>query len=145
MRNILKILSDTADCSDCVRLKVGAVLTRDGKVIATGFNYALGTDDCHNHFRDRSADEVRLFHSDFSDRYEIHAEAMAICQCAADGISARGATLYVTHSPCMECAKLIAASGISEVRYLHLYKNGEGLRLLKERGISYGQIAEEGS
>lgn len=140
MENIKEILTEISQNSDCIKLKVGAIIVKDNKIISKGYNKALGKEKCLEHFKNKSLEEKQLFHSAWSDCYEIHAEAMAICECAKQGISLNDSVLYVTHSPCMECAKLIVFSGISKVYYKIKYKNGEGLRLLKERGISCEQI-----
>ena len=67
--------------------------------------------------------------------YVLHAESNAILKCAKYGRPTNGSTLYITHSPCIECAKLIIQSGIIRVVYLEDYRKVEGLELLKKAGI----------
>ena len=68
--------------------------------------------------------------------YVLHAESNAILKCAKYGRSTDGSTLYITHSPCIECAKLIIQAGIIRVVYLEDYRKAEGLELLKKAGIN---------
>ncbi len=101
----------TASMSKCERLKVGAVLVRENRIIATGYNglpSGYEPDICEE--CDKTLSEV------------IHAEMNVILDCAKRGISCSGATLYVTHSPCNACASSIAQAGISEVKYLEDYR-----------------------
>jgi len=65
----------------------------------------------------------------------LHAEENAIAFCVKNGISVKGATIYITTSPCIRCARLIAQSGISKVIYLEEYKDNSGIELLKENGV----------
>lgn len=72
----------------------------------------------------------------------LHAEANAITKVAASNNSSRGATLYVTASPCLECAKLIIQSGIARVVFNELYRMADGLDLLQRAGVSITQIPD---
>jgi dCMP deaminase len=74
--------------------------------------------------------------------YVLHAEANAITKVAASNNSSRGATLYVTASPCLECAKLIIQSGIARVVFNELYRMADGLDLLQRAGVSITQIPD---
>lgn len=105
--------------SYCTRLKVGAVLARDGRILATGYNGTISgmpnTCECEDGTT-----------SDFT----LHAEQNLITFCAKNGIPTNGTTLYLTHSPCKQCSKLIAQSGITEVVYSTPYRDSEGLDFL---------------
>ncbi len=100
--------------STCLRLNVGAVIALDGRVIATDYNGSLsGAPHCI----DVGCDVVNN-----SCVRTIHAEVNAICQSAMHGISVRGASMFVTHAPCVNCAKIAVNSGISEILYANTYK-----------------------
>ena len=75
--------------------------------------------------------------------YVLHAEANAILKLASSTQSAKGATLYITLSPCKECSKLIVQSGITKVYYINEYKDSEGVRLMKDNGIEVQRVTEE--
>jgi dCMP deaminase len=110
--------------SYCERRKVGALLIKDKMIISDGYN---GTPSgfeniCEDEFNNTKA-------------YVLHAEANAITKVARSHNSSDGATLYVTASPCIECAKLIIQAGIVRVVFGELYRMQEGLELLRRAGI----------
>lgn len=108
--------------STCSRLQVGAVVARDTRVIASGWNGApSGMPHC--------------VHLDSAPcRVSVHAEANAIAFAALSGVSTRGAVLYCTHAPCYDCSKLILNAGIARVVYAEEYRSTEGLTLLTAGG-----------
>lgn len=113
-----------AENSYCARRKVGALLVKDKMIISDGYN---GTP---SGFENVCEDE------DFKTKpYVLHAEANAITKVARSNNSSEGATLYVTASPCIECAKLIIQSGIRRVVYSEPYHIDDGLKLLERAGI----------
>ena len=114
--------------SYAVNLQVGAIIVKDGQIMSDGFN---GTpcgfeNKCEVKSMDGSLHTLS---------YVLHAESNAILKCAKYGRSTNGSTLYITHSPCIECAKLIIQAGIIRVVYLEDYKKSEGIELLKRVGI----------
>ncbi len=113
-----------AENSYCQRRKVGALLVKDKMIISDGYN---GTP---SGFENCCEDE-----NNNSKPYVLHAEANAISKVARSNNSSEGATLYVTASPCMECAKLIIQSGIKRVVYGEEYRIMDGLELLKKANI----------
>ena len=113
-----------AENSYCKRRQVGAILVKDKMIISDGYN---GTPAG---FEDVCEDENNL-----TKPYVLHAEANAITKVAASSNSSRGATIYVTTAPCIECAKLIIQSGIKRVVYSENYRVMDGLDLLKRAGI----------
>jgi dCMP deaminase len=113
-----------AENSYCKRRKVGALLVKNKMIISDGYN---GTP---SGFENNCEDE-----NDSSKPYVLHAEANAITKVARSHNSSDGATLYVTASPCIECAKLIIQAGISRVIYGEDYRIMDGLDLLKRAGI----------
>ncbi len=114
--------------SYCKRRQVGALLVKDKMIISDGYN---GTP---SGFENICEDENGV-----TKPYVLHAEANAITKVAKSGNSSEGATLYVTASPCAECAKLIIQSGISRVVYRDAYRLTDGIDLLKRAGITVEQ------
>jgi len=113
-----------AQNSYCKRRQVGALIVKDKMIIAAGFN---GTPAG---FENICEDENNV-----TKPYVLHAEANAITKVAKSNNSSENSTLYVTTSPCMECAKLIIQSGIGRVVYCNRYRITDGLDLLKRAGI----------
>lgn len=110
--------------SYCKRRQVGALLVKEKMIISDGFN---GTPAG---FENVCEDE-----NGRTKPYVLHAEANAITKVARSNNSSEGATLYVTCSPCIECAKLIIQAGIKRVVFSELYHNTDGVDLLKRNGI----------
>lgn len=126
--------------STCIRRQVGAVLVRDKHILSTGYNGApAGISHC-------TPDTcLRLqFNVPPGERHElcrgVHAEQNAIIQCALHGVSSRGATLYVTHSPCTICAKMLVNAGVVRVAVKGHYPDDEGVQMLKESGVQIDYI-----
>ena len=115
--------------SYCKRRQVGALIVKDRMIISDGFN---GTP---SGFENICEDE-----SGATKPYVLHAEANAISKVAKSGNNAEGSTLYVTASPCMECAKLIIQSGIRRVVYRDEYRLTDGIDLLRRAGIEVEKI-----
>ena len=118
--------------SYCRRRKVGALLVKDKMIISDGYN---GTP---SGFENICEDEHQV-----TKPYVLHAEANAITRIAKSNNSSEGATLYVTASPCLECAKLIIQSGIRRVVYDEKYRIDDGIRLLQRAGIEMKYIEPE--
>ena len=118
--------------SYCKRRKVGALLVKDRMIISDGYN---GTP---SGFENVCEDEDGV-----TKAYVLHAEANAITKVAQSGNSSAGATLYVTASPCMECAKLIIQAGIRRVVYRDAYRLTDGVDLLKRAGIEVEKTTSE--
>ena len=117
--------------SYCKRRQVGALLVKDKMIISDGYN---GTP---SGFENVCEDE-----SDHTKAYVLHAEANAITKVAKSGNSSEGATLYVTASPCIECAKLIIQAGIKRVVYTDEYRLTDGVDLLRRAGVEVEQVNE---
>ena len=120
----LRMAAIWAENSYCKRRQVGAILVKDKMIISDGYN---GTPAG---FENVCEDENNL-----TKPYVLHAEANAITKVAASSNSSRGATIYVTTAPCIECAKLIIQSGIKRVVYSENYRVMDGLDLLKRAVI----------
>ena len=123
-KRYLRMAAIWAENSYCKRRQVGALLVKDKMIISDGFN---GTPAG---FENVCEDETNR-----TKPYVLHAEANAITKVAASSNSSRGATIYVTSSPCIECAKLIIQSGIRRVVYSEDYRLADGIELLRRAGI----------
>lgn len=113
-----------AENSYCERRKVGALIVKNKMIISDGYN---GTP---SGFENICEDEQQL-----TKPYVLHAEANAITKIARSHNSSEGSTLYVTASPCIECAKLIIQAGVKRVIYGEKYRLEDGLRLLERANI----------
>ena len=123
-RAYMRMASEWSRLSHCQRKKVGALIVKEGMIISDGYN---GTP---TGFPNDCEDVNGLTHW-----YVLHAEANAIMKVARSTNNALGATLYLTHSPCKECSKLILQAGIKRLVYLDAYKDPSGLELLENGGV----------
>lgn len=123
-RRYMRMAFIWSENSYCQRRKVGALLVKDKMIISDGYN---GTP---SGFENICEDENNV-----TKPYVLHAEANAITKVARSNNSSNGATLYVTSSPCIECAKLIIQAGISRVVYADAYRLSDGVELLKRANI----------
>lgn len=115
---------EVAKLSYANRLKVGSVIVKDGRMISLGYNgTATGWDNQCEDENNKTKPEV------------IHSEANAISKLAASNESGKGATMFITHAPCVECAKLIYGAGITDVYYEKDYRDTSGIEFLKKCGI----------
>lgn len=124
--------------STCLRRMVGAVLVKDNQVLATGYNGApKGLENCCD-IGNCLRKELNI---PSGQRHElcraIHAENNAITQCAVNGVSCKGGTLYVTASPCSMCLKQIINAGIVKVIALELYPDELSKKLMAESNIEF--------
>ena len=118
--------------SHCKRRQVGALIVKDRMIISDGYN---GTPSgFENHCEDDEG---------YTKWYVLHAEANAILKVASSTQSCKGATLYITLSPCKECSKLIHQAGIVRVVYLQEYKDNSGIEFLRNADVKLTQINEE--
>lgn len=128
----IKMAAIWAENSYCKRRQVGALLVKDKMIISDGYN---GTP---SGFENNCEDEDNK-----TKAYVLHAEANAITKVAKSNNSSEGATLYVTSSPCMECAKLIIQAGIIRVVFKDDYRIGDGIELLKRANILVEQVVAD--
>ncbi|MCM1522006.1 MAG: dCMP deaminase family protein [Muribaculaceae bacterium] len=131
-RRYLRMASIWAENSYCIRRKVGALMVKDRTIISDGFN---GTPAG---FENVCEDEAGV-----TKTYVLHAEANAITKVARSNNSSEGATLYITASPCLDCAKLIIQSGIRRVVYADLYRITDGIDLLRRAGVECCHLPED--
>ncbi len=127
----LRIAREWGKLSHCERKKVGAVIVKDRMIISDGFN---GTP---TGFENPCEDE-----EGYTKWYVLHAEANAISKVASSTQSCKGATLYITLSPCKECSKLIHQAGIRRIVYQIGYKDNSGLKFLAKAGVEIEQITD---
>lgn len=124
----LDTASRFAMLSTAKRLQVGAVAVKDNRIISIGYNgMPSGWINVCEDEDGKTKPEV------------VHAEANAIIKLARDGESGKDATMYVTHAPCVQCAKLIYGAGIKKVIYRDVYRDEWGVRFLKECGVEVEQ------
>ena len=128
----MKMARTWAENSYCKRRQVGALLVSNNMIISDGYN---GTP---SGFENNCEDLQNVSYP-----YVLHAEANAITKVARSNNSSNGATLYVTASPCMECAKLIIQSGIQRVVYGETYRLMDGVELLQKAGIQVDYMPYE--
>ena len=108
-----QIVSVTATRSPCERLQVGCLLVKDNRIIAQGYNGFLPGCPHHSIVKDNH------------EQATVHAEQNAITDCAKRGVSCNNAEAYITHYPCVNCMKMLCASGIKKIYYINDYKNNE--------------------
>ena len=111
-----EIVTVTAKRSPCSRLKVGCVLVKDNRIVSQGYNGFLS-----------GLPHISII-EDNHELSTIHAEQNALIDCAKRGVSCNGAVAYVTHHPCLNCAKLLHAGGIKHIYYLNDYKNDDNIQ-----------------
>ena len=131
-RRYLRMAKIWSENSYCTRRQVGALIVKDKMIISDGFN---GTP---SGFENICEDENSV-----TKPYVLHAEANAITKIARSGNNSDGATLYVTDSPCIECATLIIQAGIKRVIYGREYRLTDGIDLLRRANIEVIYLNEE--
>lgn len=136
-----------AELSSARRLHVGAIIVKDDRIISIGYNgMPAGWDnDCEYEdieFADAVFGEPQtVVNRGLKTRPEVlHAETNAIAKLAKSTESGDGAVLFVTHSPCLDCAKLIYQSGIQNVYYLNSYRSEDGIKFLQKSGVEVEQL-----
>lgn len=115
--------------SPCEKLHVGCILVKDNRIVAQGYNgYLPG---CSHDPVIRDNHEVAT----------VHAEQNAISDCAKRGVSTAGTTAYITHYPCVNCMKILCASGICHIKYVNDYKNDELVTYFaREAGVTVEKL-----
>ncbi|WP_202409426.1 deoxycytidylate deaminase [Hufsiella arboris] len=142
----MNLASNLALRSHCVKAQVGAVLTKDTRIISIGYNGPpSGTHNCDEEWPESGCPRD----SKGSCSLALHAEENAILYAVKNGAELEGSTLYVTLSPCLPCARLIFSSGIKKVVFLNSYaaykglKSDEGVDFLNKFGVDAHQYAAE--
>jgi dCMP deaminase len=133
----MKMAETFAECSTARRLKVGAVIVKDDRIISIGYNGMPSGWDNNCETEEKVQGGVTLL----TTKPEVlHAETNAIAKLAKSNESGICSTLFVTHAPCLDCAKLVYQSGISSVYYRNTYRSESGLRFLEKAGVKVEQI-----
>lgn len=124
-----------AELSRANRLKCGSLLVSpdNTRVLMVGYNGTPPGFDNECEYKDENNNLV-------TKSIVVHAEANVLLYCAKNGISTNNCIMYITDSPCIECAKLIVTSGVKKVYYCREYRKNEGLQLLREAGIEIERI-----
>src|SRR5688572_4658067 len=129
----LEIAFSVAERSTCDRAHVGAVLVRDKRILSTGYNGSpAGLPHC---------DDVGHLIVDGHCVRTLHAEQNAIIQSALHGVSSEGATAYVTHQPCLTCAKMLINAGIRRVVYTGNYPDENSIQFLTQANVQLERLA----
>ena len=142
-KRFMDLTENIASWSSCCRRQVGAIIVMDKRIIATGYNGApAGIKTCvdkksclRNEMGIASGTRAELC-------YAVHAEQNAVTQAARMGVSVKGATIYVTHQPCVLCAKILINAGIKRIVYKYGYPDKFSLELLDEAGIELVKYEE---
>jgi len=122
-----------AECSTAVKLKVGALIVKDERIISIGYNgMPSGWDNVCEFTQEDGSLKTRP--------EVLHAESNAIAKLARSSESGEGAVIFITHAPCIDCAKLIYQSGIKKVYYATEYRCADGIKFLSRSGIEVEQI-----
>jgi len=125
----MEVAETFANLSTAQRLQVGAIVVKDDRIISIGYNgMPTGWDNCCEDENNKSKPEV------------LHAEANAVSKLARSPESAEGASIFITHSPCIDCAKLIYQSGIATVYYKTEYRSTQGVEFLKQCTLKVHKI-----
>ena len=129
-----------ASLSTAKRLHVGAIVVKDNRIISIGYNGMPSGWDNTCEETVITEYETHTEAVDVTKQEVIHAEANAIAKLAKSNESGAGATMYITHSPCIECAKIIYSSGIKKVMYKHAYRNPKGIEFLEKCDIAVNKL-----
>ena len=142
----MDIAQRTADLSHAMRLHVGAIVVKDDRIISIGYNgMPAGWDNNCEVAVDVDPSDPRYNHSHFTKELKtkpevLHAETNAIAKLAKSNESGMGATMFITHAPCLDCAKLIYQSGINCVLYRNSYRSDDGINFLQKASVKVEKI-----
>jgi dCMP deaminase len=136
-----------AECSTARRLHVGAIVVKDDRIISIGYNgMPSGWDNnCEDMIIIQDEISPNVFSLDkrveLKTKPEVlHAETNAIAKLAKSNESGLGASMFITHAPCLDCAKLVYQSGINSVYYRNSYRDTSGLEFLEKAGVKVEKI-----
>lgn len=147
----------TSTLSSAVRLKVGSVIVRDTKILATGYNGTPSGWDNQCEYHESTYDERDALSNPVEWQYDpttakyyrlktkpevLHSESNAILKVARSTESTEGATMFCTHAPCIDCAKLIYQSGINTLYYRDTYRSRDGIDFLEKSGVDVKQYSQ---
>ena len=156
----MKVADTYAQLSTAKRLQVGAIVVKDDRIVSIGYNgMPSGWDNnCENRvYPDKVAGDYEQHYDEFDAMFPyrdeegnpyqlktkpvvLHAETNAIAKLARSNESGEGATMFITHAPCLDCAKLIYQSGISSIYYRNSYRDDHGLKFLETCNLKVTQV-----
>ena len=133
----MKTAETFSECSTAKRLHVGAIVVKDDRIISIGYNgMPSGWDNNCENIKINNDGQYEL-----KTKPEVlHAETNAIAKLAKSNESGLGATMFITHSPCMDCAKLVYQSGINTVYYRNSYRDENGIQFLEKAGVKIEKV-----
>jgi len=134
----MKTAETFAELSHARRLHVGAIVVKDDRIISIGYNGMPAGWDNNCEYDDTNPQTKRT--SLVTKPEVLHAETNAIAKLAKSNESGLGATMFITHAPCLDCAKLIYQSGISSVLYRNTYRDTSGITFLEKSGVTVEQL-----
>jgi dCMP deaminase len=133
----MKVAESFSGLSSAKRLQVGAIVVKEDRIISIGYNgMPSGWDNECEELVHRIAEEPILR----TKPEVLHAETNAIAKLAKSSESGNNASIFITHAPCLDCAKLIYQSGINSVYYRNAYRNEDGVKFLHKAGIRVAKI-----
>lgn len=145
VRLFSKVLKALEERSTCARIQVACLAVKEGRIVSTGWNgVESGQPHCKDHFANHTHEQMLAEHHQFSIDNELHAEENCINFAAKEGISLQDSDLYVSYSPCPDCAQLIIDAGVRKVYFELLYdRMPEGIQKLIDNGIEAHRITAE--
>ena len=139
----MKTAETFAECSTAIRLHVGAIVVKDDRIISIGYNgMPSGWDNnCEDEIGSVMDDNGNVYEARLKTKPEVlHAETNAIAKLAKSNESGLGATMFITHAPCLDCAKLVYQSGINTVYYRNSYRDENGIQFLEKAGVKIEKV-----
>ena len=140
----MKTAETFSECSTAKRLHVGAIVVKDDRIISIGYNGMPSGWDNNCEYRVTEYCDVTkswLPTGETKTKPEVlHAETNAIAKLAKSNESGLGATMFITHAPCLDCAKLVYQSGINTVYYRNSYRNEDGIQFLAKAGVTIEKV-----
>lgn len=145
-KRFMNLADNIASWSSCCKKQVGAIIVLDKRILAIGYNGSpAGIQTCVEKKSCMRNDRNIPSGTQAEICYAVHAEQNAISQAARMGVSIKGATMYVTHHPCVTCSKLIINAGIERVVYRYGYPDEFTMELLNEAGVKLENYQELGT
>ena len=141
-RTFLDIAKNFSSLSKAIRRRVGCIIVKDGQIISNGFNGTpSGFDNSCEYLKEEKSPDINYNPNNLTTKPEVlHAESNALMKLARSTNSSIGSTMYLTCSPCFECAKLVIQSGIIRLVYIDDYRSEKGIELLRQTDIIIEKI-----
>ena len=142
----MKTAETFAECSTAKRLHVGAIVVKEDRIISIGYNgMPSGWDNNCEEVVDVNPSDPRYDYNNFTKELKtkpevLHAETNAIAKLAKSNESGLGSSMFITHAPCLDCAKLVYQSGINTVYYRNSYRDENGIQFLEKAGVKIEKI-----